>query len=392
MISQTGALPAAEPTVRVRIGVAMRVGRFDSRQGIWIAPPGEGNWDRLRRHLASPITITRAGAQFAITDRQGQTIRWQVPRLMMMGAGGESIRVDQTPYPQTIVLHAQADGFDVVNHVKMESYLPGVLQKELFGHWHPTAFRAQAIAARTYAMQNGRRTGKRHFDLESTTASQVYAGASAGRRAKEAVQRTRGAVLLHNRRVFPAYYSSSCGGVGQDAAAAFPNSLDIPPLRGAKRHGWCKASKYYRWGPIRRDAANLSRRIAAWGVRHKHAVASLSGIVSVQIARSNRAGRPGRFAVTDYSGRTFTLDAEQLRFACNFDAPALPQLAAQHILRSSHVQAQVQGNVITFYGGQGFGHGVGMCQWGAQGMAERGYDELKILATYYPGAEVRRLY
>ena len=92
--------------------------------------------------------------------------------------------------------------------------------------------------------------------------------------------------------------------------------------------------------------------------------------------------------VIDRSGRSYKLNAEQMRFACNYEMKSNPA----QILRSSHMQVQVRGNIVTFYDGRGFGHGVGLCQWGAQAMAQYGYDYVHILRTYYPGAQLHKLY
>jgi len=81
-----------------------------------------------------------------------------------------------------------------------------------------------------------------------------------------------------------------------------------------------------------------------------------------------------------------------LRFACNHAANSLPALKFEHKLRSSHVRAQVTGSTVRFHDGRGWGHGVGMCQYGAQAMAKAGYDGKRIVQRYYPAARVQRLY
>jgi len=96
----------------------------------------------------------------------------------------------------------------------------------LFSHWHPTMFLAQAIAARSYAMHKIQIGRRGDFDLEATTASQVYGGWTQNARALEAVDTTRGLVLTYGQEVLPAYYSSCCGGTSQDASLAFPDGDD----------------------------------------------------------------------------------------------------------------------------------------------------------------------
>jgi len=90
--------------------------------------------------------------------------------------------------------------------------------------------------------------------------------------------------------------------------------------------------------------------------------------------------------------QSYSLRAEQFRFACNYDDPTLPKLRADTELRSSHVTVQVVGERVHFTDGRGFGHGVGMCQYGAQAMALKGHRARAILGFYYPGAKLAIVY
>ncbi|MCF6253256.1 MAG: SpoIID/LytB domain-containing protein [Thiomicrorhabdus sp.] len=277
----------------------------------------------------------------------------------------------------------------------MESYLPGVLEKELYSSWEPGTFVAQAVAARSYAITEHykhSKLAKRFFDLESTTASQAYVGLNASSRAREAVAQTRGLVLSYKGRIVPGYYSSCCGGSSQDAAIAFPHGPDIAPLRGLRRAGWCHQSKRYRWGPLSREIDALGRRMVAWAVKNKHPLAQLKRIVQIQVTKFNRSGRPALFIVLDTTGKRYSLTAESFRFACNANAPGLGKLKSHAKLYSSHVQVQVVGDKVQFTDGRGFGHGVGMCQFGAEAMAQNGIDPAQILSYYYPQSILRRAY
>ena len=390
-------LPQHEPTVRVRIIADTDVASFDSPEGLWVGPASSAAWGQRRRRFAAPLTITRHAGRFALTAADGSAVTWALADLMVVGVSGHRVRVNATPYPHTLVLHAAADTgralrFDVVNHVRLESYLPGVLQRELYASWHPAAFRAQAIAARSYALHKALHRRRTRYDLEATTADQAYGGAGADRKAELAVRSTAGLVLTHQGRLIPGYYSSCCGGTSQDAAAALADAPDIAPLRGGPRGGWCQHSPYFRWGPVLRPSATLARRIAAWGRAHRHAVADLKAIADLGVTRTNAAGRPTQFSVTDADGRTWTMAPEAFRFACNFDDDALPQLPASALLRSSHVRVSLDGAAVRFTAGRGFGHGVGLCQFGAQAMATQGHDEHQILSHYYPTAHITQVY
>lgn len=381
-----------EPIVRVRIKQAAQRLVIDSDGRVKI----RSNHSRKTLTVATPFRIDQT--------RPISGLRIMGPPALASSRGWRSIhiepsrkhvlRVDGMAYPGTIAIYQNEGGthFDVINHVMMEQYLPGVLERELYGHWSAQTFAAQAIAARSYALTEMGQYRHRRFDLEATQRSQVYGGVVTHRPSIKAVARTRGHVLAYHGEIVPGYYSSCSGGTGQDAAIAFPDAPDIPPLRGRFHGGWCSASDYYRWGPIARDRTTLGRRMAAWGRSCRHPIAGLSPLVSVEIHQRNAAGRPGSFVVMGRSPQSYSLRAEQFRFACNYDDPTLPKLRADTELRSSHVTVQVVGERVHFTDGRGFGHGVGMCQYGAQAMALKGHRAGAILGFYYPGAKLAIVY
>lgn len=391
-----------EPRVRVRIVADAPRVTLSAPGPLVIGPIESQRGLTSPRSFAPPIVVTRRGGRFLLTYDHGRTtIAWGLPALAVRPASaGADVTVNGAAYPGALVVWpvrtkagAVTDRLDVVNHVPMERYLPGVLEGELYGSWPIEAFVAQAIAARTYAIAEQALHTDRHYDLASTTASQVYRGRATNPKAVEAVRRTRGRVLVYAGRIVPAYFSSCAGGVGQDATAAFPDSpwvVDIPPLRG-RIHGWGKSSDNYHWGPITRDRSALSRRIAAWGRANKNPVAGLGTIADARATRQSSTGRPAVFRVTDTSGHRFDLPAEWFRFACNYGG-GQGALDRSRRLKSSNVEVAVRGGRVIFSNGRGFGHGVGLCQWSARDMAQAGYRGEAIVEFFYPGARVRRIY
>lgn len=387
----------AEPVVRVRVaggvdGVVLRAG---SRGGVVTVrePADEGSGGNAQR-FQSPVTVSVRGGAFRIHDGAGRSGTWRATSLVFEASGG--LALDGAAYPGSMRLHLRGAGLDAVNHVPLEAYLPGVLEKELLPNWHPRAFEAQAIAARSYALFEMAGRSASNYDVESTVRSQVYGGASTNPRARSAVRATRGRVLAFDGRIVPAFFSSTTGGRGQDAAVAFPNVADIPPLRGRDRGEWGSISPSWRWGPLRRELGTLSRRLARWGEATGHEIAALNRIAAVAVTSRSRSGRPATFRVTDVSGRRYTLRCEAFRFACNHAADGdaargLPAIPADQRLKSSDVTISSEGGAVVFRG-RGYGHGVGMGQWGAQHLATAGYDAGAILGFYYAAAAVMRLY
>ena len=259
-----------EPLLRVRIARGPARVQISCADEIWVGPVGAGQSGTARRYRGA-VAVTHYGGSFLVTDTRRQSIRWGLSAMRLTSAGGSPLIFQGKPYPGSIVLVPVADEngrptgrMDVVNHVGMESYLPGVLERELYGSWNPATFRALAIAARSYAVFEAALNADKHYDLESTTASQAYGGRTANPKALSAVNQTRGQLLAYNGRIVPAFYSSCCGGSGQDAKAAFtwlPNLPNIQPLRGRDHGRWCQLSDKFRWGPMTRAKATLAFRI-----------------------------------------------------------------------------------------------------------------------------------
>lgn len=364
---------------------------------------GPGQADRGKaqpRSFQGPVRISHDGQGFILTQTDGSAVRWRLSTLSVSSSFGRTA-LNAHPYPGDIELVALRNKdnsftgrFDAVNRVGMEAYLPGVLSKELYPTWDPKAYRAQAVAARSYAIWEMSLPSRRasHFDLESTTASQAYIGDKASDKARDAVRDTRGQVLVYDNRVLPAFYSSCSGGLSQDAIAAWPDKVDeLAPLRGREHGGWGSISNRYRWGPVTRSRAALSRRIADWGRANKHPIAALNLIESVTVEAQNAVGRPTRVRVTDRSGQSYSLLAEQLRTASNRKTPGLPAIDSSNLVFSSHATYAVSSMQVTITG-RGFGHGVGLCQWGAQHMASMGNSHNRILGFYYPGSAIQKAY
>jgi len=388
----------AEPTIRVRVRRSPDRVSING-QALAIGPTGD-RWASDRRRLTSPVTIDRQDGAFRIRSGDGAGLRWPADRLRVQSLSrSATLAIGDQRYPGHLTLVAtpwkrgpSPTTFDVINHLPIERYVPGVLAKELYGSWDAAAFRAQAIAVRSYALFEAYEHRDRHFDLASTTASQVYQGLSDHPTALSAGRATRGQVLVHRGRVLPAYYASACGGTGQSAHLAFDAGWPVDPLMGRAGQTWCRASPKYRWGPITRRTRDLAWRLRQWGSARQHAVARLHGLSAIRVSRENDAGRPAVFTLVDDRGQSFAIRCEAFRIACNYDAGSLSDVPEAKRLFSSHVSVNVQGEVVRFTDGRGFGHGVGLCQWGAQGMAQQGYGHRRILAQYYTGASLQQLY
>jgi stage II sporulation protein D len=282
------------------------------------------------------------------------------------------------------------NAFLAINYVDMEGYLAGVLSKELYPSWETETYRTQAIAARSFAMYQHDTFGRTHqYDLGSTTASQVYGGVDGETdRSRQAVRDTWGQVLVvgppGKEKSFLTQYSSTCGGY-VNGAHVIRDASKIEPLAGGQACHDCSASSKYRWPAARVTKADIYRAVAK---AYPGPSASLGGGVKTVIVKDRTPyGRAIWVAIVGTSGKSITIRAEDLRLAImRADADK------DGSLYSMNCDITDTGSTITFSNGRGFGHGVGLCQWGAQGKAKRGWSHQQILQFYYPGSRIVPLY
>ena len=390
--------PAHEPDIRVRIaevdpGAAARVGARGQRLRVTIAQmagdetlPAGGK----ASVLSGPVDVALTPAGWTARDSEGARAAWpaDVAQLQVTAAGGPpQVEWNGTRWPGAMrLVRVASGGIDVVMDVPMETYLPGVVAKELYGSWDLDTFKAQAIAARSYAVvEDDRWSERRHYDVVAGEQSQAWIGETQNPTALQAVRETRGMVLVHEGLVVPAYYSSACGGRPATARGAITDNPHhaIAPIAtgdGAARTACCERTKVATWTATI-PAAKVAERLRAWGRSSgRPDVAAIESISAVSPARRNAAGRTVAFALTTPKG-SVTVGAEDLRTAINAARDKSTSI------RSSDCTITMARGSMEF-SGRGFGHGAGMCQHGAQEMARRGTGWREILARYYPASHV----
>jgi stage II sporulation protein D len=258
------------------------------------------------------------------------------------------------------------------------------------------AGRAQAIAARSYTLFYRGRRGGEGFDLFGTVEDQVYGSIESERAlATGCVNDTRGRVATYEGQPIRANYCSTCGGISAEVWEAWP-AAGLPYLE-SRRDGeagadHCASSAQYRWRErwsAEEFIGNLERYGPAQGLTLPPG--GLGELVDVQVAARSRSGRVWRLLVRTGSGE-LTLPSYAIRGALRRGGNP------SAILRSSLFKIDVRRDPATgralevVASGAGAGHGVGLCQTGALGMARDGADAGGILSHYYPGASLERLY
>jgi stage II sporulation protein D len=279
----------------------------------------------------------------------------------------ESIRCAGRDLSGEVEVRRAAAGLSVIDVLPLETYVGAVVGAEMPPSFPAEALRAQAVAARTYAV--GKKIEAREqgldFDMGSTVLDQVYPGSGgADPRARAAAEATAGKVLVKDHRPIEAYFHSTCGGRTERGADAL--GRDLPYLASVPCDR-CQGSPSWRW-TLRLTPSEMGRAAGLGGDATK-----------VSVTQATGSGRVARILV-EGSGARVTLDGVELRRRLGYDR--LPSLAFT-------VKAEKGAFVLS---GRGKGHGAGMCQWGAAGMARAGLDYRAILARYYPGAEIVRMY
>jgi stage II sporulation protein D len=298
----------------------------------------------------------------AVPAAGGVAIDGQVAAGFRLSASGP-LRFAGRDYPPPLEIVRNGAGLAVINELPLEDYVVGVLIAEVGDRWPAEALRAQAIAARTYAAHHRRIAAGKLYHLVASTAHQQYAGlAPAGSPARSAVLETAGQVLRWEGAVFPAFYHTESGGYTEDPRAVFaaPNMPALRPVVCPFSVG----SPHYYW-TLDLSVADLTERLRRGGV-------DVGRITGVEVAERTLSLRATAVTVRGTRGAA-RLRGNDFRRLVGYDA-----------LKSTLFAVAVDGERASF-AGRGYGHGVGLCQWGAKAMAEQGYTAAQILEFYYPG-------
>lgn len=287
--------------------------------------------------------------------------------IVLEPATGMLLEWNKNAYSGKIYIIPAGNTFHLVEHAPLETYLYGVLPYEMSHSWPIEALKAQAVAARTYTLKTLEGVKNKNFDVFSDVRSQMYKGG--GKQydsVKKAVDETRGEVLSYQDKLFFTYYHANCGGGTDDVRSWNPGAQSIKPLSGAS----CKYdshSKSHSW------QMNISH---AKVETYAKSVGLSGNLKSIKIARKTDTGRATNLTLKTSKG-TKTVPCGKFRLATGIRSCKITKLS-------------VRRNDVHFEG-KGYGHGVGMCQDGANGMAKSGKNYKKILKNYYPGAELKKL-
>ena len=254
----------------------------------------------------------------------------------------------------------------VVNHIALEDYIKGILYHESSHYWPIEALKAQAIISRTYALYQMQESKLKDFDVTSGIYSQVYGGQTSERyRTNKAVDETEGQALFYKGKIIPAYFHATCGGHTEDAAVLW--NIDLAPLKGVVCP-YCRESPHFNWH-YDLTLKEIEKKLSAGGFKVKN-------ISNIEIKGRDKSGRVISLRIVSEGGEA------------NISAKDFRSLIGPNIVNSANFSISIAGRDAVFEG-LGWGHGVGLCQWGAYFMAKDGSNVEQILKYYYPGVNVK---
>lgn len=366
---EVSSFPLPDPPVfaeqRIRVAI------LDNREEVNLGAEGA-----YRLEMLESGALIRRGALLPSTRVRAETsgIRFGSLNIPLYGFTLKShdgtIVVENRRYRESVQILKDPRGkLVVVNELGLEDYLNGVLPKEIWSRWPLEVLKSQAVVSRTYALFKALTKSQEDYMLMGNTIGQVYGGrGSESRATDEAVRLTEGEVLTYEGAIFPAYFHSTCAG----ATTRPEYNWDVeghPALEGVQCP-YCAASTHYRWAnkiPLKdiEDALIRARRPAR-------------GITEIKPEKWDKSGRP-RFIRVSHALGEFSLRANDFRLIVGPDK----------VKSFKDIQVAILGAEALF-SGLGWGHGVGMCQWGAKSLADQGKTYRDILAYYYPGSEILR--
>jgi len=311
------------------------------------------------RNLNGTVTCSKGSILFG-------KMKFKSNKLSIFPKNGQALFVNSRPYRGSInLIKADSLKFTVVNALGLEDYLNGILFNEVSHYWPVEALKAQAVVCRTYAVYQIQRNKNRDFDVTSDIYSQVYGGRTSERyRTNKAVEDTRGVVLLFRGKIFPAYFHSTCAGHTEDASKLWggnPYTMKGSPC------DFCKDSPHFNWHAVL-TLSEIEKRLKAAG-------SSPGSIKGIEILGRNDSGRITDLNIRSSKGN-LVISGKDFR-----------QALGPEEIRSTNFSVRIMERDAVFEG-VGWGHGAGLCQWGAYFMAKSGSTSEKILKYYYPGTQL----
>ncbi|HME81430.1 MAG TPA: SpoIID/LytB domain-containing protein [Candidatus Eremiobacteraceae bacterium] len=358
------AVPAHAQTIRVLLA-SHQLQTVVASEGGLVVRGADGDQTPLLQPEITTVMEVRPGAA-------GLVLAGVVPagsRILAQPLMDSPLVVDGRTYRGRVWISRDDDGtLDVIDELDLEQYLYGVVGAEMDPAWPEVALQAQAIASRSYAVARAALHEYPGYDVKAGEQDQAYGGVNVETQASvDAVESTRGVVLTYQYHVVKAYYSSCDGGYTADGS----NLSDPQPYLLAQPDPYAAESPHLSW--------SASVPLSSFSQAFRAQVADIGEITAIAPGPADASGRLTSVTVTGTGG------------ARTISGPLFRQLAGRHVVKSTRIASLAIDGDSLVVKGSGFGHGVGMSQWGAKDMADQGLGITAILSFYYRGAMLSKI-
>lgn len=300
-------------------------------------------------------------------------IKNKVYSLPLKVTSSSFIIVNKKIYRGSIIIRLSSKGkLNIINEVDIEDYLKGILPKEASSDWPIEALKSQAVISRSYVLKNLAKHSKDGFDVCSTVHCQVYGGASAEtKKCNEAVVKTFGEVVVYDKKIAQTLFHSSCGGHTEDPKYVWGWTTKTPPYLKGIKDKYCKKNPNQNWTCTLKESVIREKLIKAGYKTGK--------IKSIKF-QGKTPGLAKENVIIKHSKGTLKLNSYKFRTTVD-----------PWKIKSTMISSSKKSGDSFIFKGNGWGHKVGLCQWGSKFMADKGYSYKKILKYYYPSTSIEKV-
>ena len=273
-------------------------------------------------------------------------------------------------YSGKMIIEKDKENLFLINEVDLENYLVGVVRGEISYSWHNEAIKAQAIAARSYAYYLYLRNIKAKYHLDATSNFQVFKGIiNVHENIRRNVLATKGKILVHSNEPIMAFFHASCGGMTEKAENVWNSNESLKYYKNIRCY-YCRTHPKYKWelSFLKEEIHNRIERFL-----------QIKGVDYIRIKSYTSSRRVKQIEIITQSKRKYLMNGNQFRGV----------IGSTKLYSTKFVIRNTKGRY--YFKGNGYGHGVGLCQWGAKTMAEKGYSYKKILFFYYKNVTLKSI-
>ena len=368
--SSKSLLPFSEPIIKVLIAKdeKLRV-RADSSIPLNISEP------ILPKTKIKGLTLKKINNKFILSLDSNKDKYYEISNnksLIIRSSDRRGIWINSKRYSGKINIVFRNNKIFVINVLGVEKYLNSVVGSEMPHKWHIEALKAQAIASRTYALK---KTNNGLYDIDSTQTNQVYNGLESSTfKTRRAVRETRSLVITYKNKLINALFHSSSGGMTENSEAVW--SDPYPYLVTVK--DFDQKNPKIRW----------NKEVSKSELKEIFPI--IGGIQQIEVLNITETGRIKNLKIIGTFGDK-VITGKEFRSKLGLKSTLFRPTISEDFYDKKDLnnQSNIQFHPFLIISGMGAGHGVGMSQWGARYMADKGYKANQILKYFYKGVKIK---